>query len=92
MIDSTTAARLADRHRATNGFLPFILTLAVIAHGAGDCWEPASKLALKRALRRPKDESILGDKSLEAVVRHAVAMHLLSPESTTEKLTLAGAR
>lgn len=90
MINSTTATPVAEHYRQRDGFHPFLLTLQVLAHGAGDCWEPPSKAALKRALRRFKDESVLSDSDLDAVIRHCVSMGLLSAESTPARLILAG--
>ena len=90
MIDTKVATELAEEFRQAGGFQPFLLALQTIAHGAGDCWEPPSKAALKRALRRPKDDSILTDSDLDAVIRHAVAMGLLTSESTPARLALDG--
>ncbi len=81
---------MADSFRLADGFLPFLLALQVLARGDGECWEPLSRAALKRALRRPRDGVLIGDKDLDATLRHAVAMGLLSAGSTPARLVLAG--
>lgn len=88
MIDTKAATELAEKFRQAGGFQPFLLALVVLAHGEGDCWEPKSKAALKRSLRRPKDDTELSDKDLDAVIRHAVAMGLLTAGSTPARLVL----
>lgn len=88
MIDTKAATELAEKFRQAGGFQPFLLVLVVLAHGEGDCWEPPSKAALKRSLRRPKDDTELSDKDLDAVIRHAVSMGLLTAGSTPARLVL----
>lgn len=88
MIDPRVATAVADLYRQADGFLPHLLTLQVIAHGGGDCWEPPSKAALKRALRRPKDGGVMSDGDLNSTVHHAVSMGLLDSSSTPARLAL----
>ena len=90
MIDTKTATELTERFRQAGGFRPFLLVLLVLAHGEGGTWEPPSKAALKRSLRRPNDDGLIGKKDLDATVRHAVSMGLLSAGSTPGRLLLAG--
>lgn len=92
MIDSKVATELAEKFRQAGGFQPFLLALVVLAHGTGDYWEPPSKAALKRSLRRPKDHTALSDSDLDAIIRHAVAMGLLSSGSTPARLLLDSGR
>ena len=93
MINSETATSVAEGFRLASGWHPFLLALQVIVHaGETGTWGPKSKAALKRSLRRPKDDTELSDKDLDAVIRHAAAMGLLSAESTLERLVLAGSK
>lgn len=89
MIDRKTATSVAEGFRLANGWHPFLLALQVIVHAdETGTWEPPSKAALKRSLRRPKDDTELSDKDLDAVIRHAVAMGLLTAGSTPDRLVL----
>lgn len=89
MINTETATSVAEGFRLANGWHPFLLALQVIANGdETGTWEPKSKAALKRSLRRPKDDTELSDKDLDAVIRHAVAMGLLTAGSTPARLVL----
>lgn len=89
MINTDTATAAAEGFRLANGWHPFLLTLQVIVHAdESGTWEPPSKAALKRSLRRPKDASTISDKDLDAVIRHGIAMGLLSSESTPARLVL----
>ena len=89
MIDYKTAISVAEGFRLANGWHPFLLALQVIANGdESGVWEPPSKAALKRSLRRPKDDTALSDKDLDAVIRHAVSMGLLTAGSTPACLVL----
>lgn len=85
-----SALAMAESYRLADGFHPFLLALQVLARGDGECWVPSSRAALKRALLRPKDEALIHDKDLDATVRHAVALGLLSASSTPARLVITG--
>ncbi|MGP5033818.1 hypothetical protein ACTXKE_02690 [Brachybacterium alimentarium] len=88
MIDRPTALQLAEAYRLAGGYRPFLLTLWVLAHAEGECWEPPSKAYVKRKLTRPRDEFDCSDAELETAVAIAVAHGLLGEGSTIYAMTL----